>query len=199
MRIFTLLMTCIFSLSLFAQTREELIEEFRRERAKMMNEIMKMFQDDFSGSDTFFDDMDMDSLFSDRSFMGGGQNVSVEQKYEKDGSISILITPKNENVSLDIQTTESMITIKSETKVEQVDDENGNTTKSYSMSSFSKSISIPSGYTAQKPVAAGKSLKIVLMPKSGMKNIITPKNSQKIAPKKQEKVPVGKRPGEETL
>lgn len=203
MRLLAIISILICSFHSFAQTREELIEEFQRERAKMMQEIMKMFQDDFSGADSFFDDfddMDMDTLFNNRSFTGGGANVSVEQKYEDDGSMTILITPKNENVSLDIQTTDNMITIKSETRVEQTDEQGTNRTKSYSRSSFTKSIGIPTGYVAQKPVPEGKSIKIVLSPKDQMKKIVVPKSTKKEKPKpKQEKIPIGKRPGEEML
>jgi len=186
--------TVLFSLSVVAQTREELIEEFRKERAKMMEEIQKMFQDDFSGADSFFGDSDMDSLFDQRSFSGGSSNVQVEQKYEKDGSIAIVITPQNENVQLDISTEGNKITIKSETKIEQEDTQGGSRSKSISMSSFSKTIGIPDGYKAQNPVQEGKSVKISLLPQDKIKNLMVPSK-----PKKQDKIPVGKMPGEDTI
>lgn len=175
-----------------AQTREEIIEEFKRERAIMMEEIQKIFAEEFSGADSFFGDSDMDSLFDQRSITGGGNNISVEQKYEKDGSISILITPKNKNVNLDINTKNNMITIKSETKVEQVDEQSGNKSKSVSMSSFSKSISIPSGYKAKNPTQEGETIKIALIPQDKIKKLMVPK-------KEDSKVPIGKRPGEDTI
>ena len=183
-----LLFTLVLSLNVYSQTREELIEEFKRERAKMMKEIQKMFQDDFSGGDSFFDDSDLDSLFDQRSFSGGSSNVKVEQKYEEDGSISILITPQNENVSLDISTKNNMITIKSEMTIEQ----KGKRSKGISSSSFSKSVSIPSGYKAQNPTQVGKSIKIALIPQAKIKKLMVPK-------KKEGKIPVGKMPGEETI
>lgn len=182
-----------------AQTREEIIEEFRRERAKMLEEIQKMFDEDLSGMGMgkgFFDDSEFDSLFQGRSFSAGGNNVKVEQEYEPDGTIGITITPQSKNVNLDIQTTDNMITIKSETKIEQVDETGQGTSKSFSSSSYSRSISIPSGYKAKPPKQEGESIKIVLAPQKKIKSVLRPAPQKK---RKDGKVPVGKRPGEDTL
>jgi HSP20 family molecular chaperone IbpA len=196
MKVLFILCTFILSLNVYAQSREEIIEEFMRERSKMMEEIQKMFQDDFSGGDSFFGDSDIDSLFDQRSFSGGSSDVKVEQKYEEDGSISILITPQSKNVNLDINTKDNMVTIKGETQVVQEDEGSGSRSKVISKSSFSKSVSIPSGYKAQNPKQEGKSIKISLLPQDKIKKLMVPKSK---ARKKIDKVPVGKLPGEETI
>ena len=177
----------------FSQTREEMIEQFMRERKEMMKQMMKMFRDDFSGMDNFFED-DFDPFDSMKSFKGGGTNVEIEEKYEDDGSISIIITPKSENISLDIKTDNGMITIKSDmkTKIE----ENGST--SFSSSSYSRSIAIPQGYSAKAPVAAGKGLKISLVPNGKVKKIMD-SNKKRPKPSKDLKVPIGKQPGEDMI
>ena len=45
MKLITIFLILI-SFSSYAQTRDEIIEEFRKERSQMMKEIMKMFKDD---------------------------------------------------------------------------------------------------------------------------------------------------------
>ena len=79
----------MFSICSYAQTREEMMEEFMRERNKMMKQMIQMFQDDFNNDDFFQDDFD--PFGSNKSFKGIGSNVDIEEKYEKDGSISIKV------------------------------------------------------------------------------------------------------------
>ena len=67
---------------------------------------------------------------------------------------------------MDIQTVNNRITIKSEKRTEEKTDQAGNTFSSSSMSSSTRSISIPKGYKAKSPEAAGKSVKIVLVPET---------------------------------
>ena len=198
MKHFTCFIFILVSFQAFAQTREEIIEEFRRERAKMFQEIQKMFDEDLTDMGMgkgFFDDDDFDSFFGASSFSGGGNNVKVEQEYAPDGTMTVTIIPKNKNVNLDIQTTDNMITIKSETKIEQTDQSESGTSKSFSSSSFSRSVQIPSGYKAMPPKQEGESIKIVLAPQKKIKSAIRPIKQKK----KSDKVPIGKRPGEDTL
>ncbi len=195
MKVLGSLLTLILCLNVHAQSRDEILEEFLKERKKMMESIMKMFEEDSHFGDSFFDD-DFDPFKGMKSFKGTGQKIDIEEKYEEDGSISILITPKQENMSLDIQTKDGFIIIKSETKVEEKNEQGGSTFKNYSMSSFSRSIAIPDGYSAKGPVAEGKSLKISLVPSSEVKKIM-----QKPDPSKTNdgKMPIMKRAGEETI
>lgn len=172
----------------YGQTRDEIIEEFRRERAKMMQEIMKMFKDDsFMNDDFFGEDMHpFDNI--ERLKKLRGDNVAIEEKNEKDGSISITITPKNKDINLDISTDNNMITIKTETKVKETVDEEGNTFSSMSSSQSMRSISIPEGFEAMPPEQVGDGIKISLKPtKKKVKDIY------------KDKVPVQKRPGEMTI
>lgn len=181
-----------FSLA-FSQTKEDLVKKFMQERRKMMEQMINMFQDDFSGGDNFFSD-DFDPFDSLKSFKGEGENIKIEEKYEKDGSISLVITPLKENITFDIKTEGRFITIKSESRQStDTQDENGKV-KSLSSRSFSRSISIPQGYNARAPVAEGKGLKISLIPTEKTKNIINLK--QKIDDKK---IPLGKQPGEQVI
>jgi HSP20 family molecular chaperone IbpA len=163
MKTMMVLMSLLFSVQVLAQTRDELLEEFMQERRKMMESMMEMFNESFE--DDFFDTTDP---WGDmKSFKGVGSNISIEEKYEKDGSISILIKPQNKDVNLDIQTTDEMITIKSE--IRQKSD------SGMSMSSFSKSIGIPNGYKAKSPEAVDGGIKISLVPSSEVKSIMQDK------------------------
>ncbi|MBD65833.1 MAG: hypothetical protein CME62_11540 [Halobacteriovoraceae bacterium] len=180
---YVMLLTMIFSLTAFAQTREELIQEYMKERNKMMREIMDMFNEDLDTmmEDDFFE-KDVNSFFSDKSFLGGSQSVTVEQNYEKDGSISVIITPKDKNIQLDISTENNMITIKSETKIVDENSQAGNTFKSMSTSSMTKSIAIPRGYTAKAPTQEGEGIKISLVPTDSVKKLAPQKNKTPVKP-----------------
>ena len=165
MKFIMILIIFIASLSLFAQTREELLQDFMQQREQMMKQMMDLFNESFE--DDFFDTKDPFGQIE--SFKGQGSNVSIEETYEKDGSISILIKPQNPNVSLDIKTSEQRITISSQIKQETTTYEAGNTYKSMSMSSFSRSIGIPQGYTAKSPEAIDGGVKISLVPSDRVK------------------------------
>lgn len=180
-----------------AQTREELLEEYRKERNKMMSEILKIFNQDMNSmmDDDFFSD-DVDSFFDKRSFTGGSSEVVIEQKYEEDGSIAIVIIPQNKHVQLDISTDNNMITVKSETKVIEENEEDSSRFKSFSSSSMSRSISIPQGYTAKQPVAHGKGIKISLIPSKDLQKL---KQKKKPLKKDDGKMPIQKQPGEQTI
>ena len=180
-----LLMMSSFS---YAQTRDELIQEYMKERSKMMGEIMKMFQDDgLLGDDFFKEDMHpFDNI--ERLKKLRGDNVTIEEKNEKDGTISITITPKNKDIDLDISTENNRITIKTETKVKESVDEEGNSFTSMSSSKSTRSISIPEGFEAMPPKQLGEGILISLKPKS-----------QKIKKVYKDRVPVKKRPGEMTI
>ncbi len=187
MKLITIFLILI-SFSSYAQTRDEIIEEFRKERSQMMKEIMKMFKDDdFMQDDFFGSDMHpFDNIEHLKKI--GGENISIEERSEKDGSISIIITPKNKDISLDISTENNQITIKSETKIEETTKENGNSSTSVSNSRSQRSISIPAGFKALSPKQEGEGIKISLVPaKSKVKRIY------------KDKFPVKKRAGEVTI
>jgi len=180
------------------KSHDELIQDFLNQRNNMMEEVMKAFDDD-----SFFDDdFDNKNLFDQikkqefKGFSGfntTGKNVKIEEKIERDGTIIILITPANDNVKLDIETTESLIKIKSET-IEKVENKNnGNVSSSSSRSSYNQSISIPRGFKAQAPSQKGKTIRIALIPNKGNAKIFYPKV------RKNDKKPIGKRAGEGTI
>lgn len=172
----------------YGQTRDQLIQEYMKERSKMMQEIMKMFKDDSLMSDGFFsEDMHpFDNL--ERLKKLRGDKVSIEEKSEEDGSISITITPKSKDINLDISTDGGVITIKTETRVEETIDESGSKRTSMSSSSSTRSIRIPEGFQAAAPKQLGSGLVIKLVP-----------TSQKIKKVYKDRVPVQKRPGEVTI
>lgn len=181
--------------SAFAQdSHDEIIQKFLEQRKKMMEDIMKAFDDDEFFKDDFFQDDLFESLRQHglggfKGFQGGGENVKVEERMEKDGSISVVITPQNENTQLDIVTKDDRITIKSEVKVEEESSEGQSKSKSISMRSFTRTVAIPQGYKAKSPKKNGRSIVISLVPDEG--NILRPD--------KDGRVPVKKRAGEETI
>jgi HSP20 family molecular chaperone IbpA len=190
-----IILLSLLSLSAFGQTREEILQEFMKERKQMMQQMIQMFQDDFGGDDILSDKMD--PFGSNKSFKGAGSSVEIEEKYETDGSISIIITPKKENMALDIQTKDGMITIKSEMNVEEENKKGSNSFKSFSRSSFSRSIGIPQGYSAKSPTASGKGIKISLIPSAKVKKILSPKKKPQNS--NSGLVPIKKKSGEDTL
>ena len=153
----------------FAQDADTVIQQFLEQRKKMMEEIMKAFDDDdfFKGDaidDKMFDQLRKHGLGGFHGFSSTGNNVKVEERAEKDGSISIVITPKNKDMKLDIKTTKEQIVIHSE-MMEKVENESKQgKSQSYSRSSFSQTIPIPTGFEAQKPKQEGESIVIALVP-----------------------------------
>lgn len=181
-----ILLMC-FPLFAVGQTSEdEFFEQIKQQRERMFKEISKMLDDDLLMQDSFFGD----------DFFGGlgikrGSSVSVDQTYEDDGSISVYIKAPDKNTQLDIQTTDSAVVIKSEVKITEENEQEGSSSRFYSSSSSSQSIAIPEGYVAQAPEKTKDGLRISLVP-TGNTNI-------KKSKKTDSKVPIGKRPGEETI
>lgn len=196
-KIFIAILILCSSLSSWAQkSHEEILQDFLKQRKAMMEQMMKAFDDDAFFSDDFDDDKLFDSLQKNgisgfRGFNTSGKNVKVEENIQKDGSIDVLITPQNKNVKLDIQTTKNSIVIKSETHEEVKNESQSGMTQSISRSSYSQSVSIPDGYEAKSPVQVGDSIKISLRPSKSSKKIIFKKDD--------DKKPIGKRRGEETI
>lgn len=199
MKILLSLICSFFILQSYAQqpdNADKVVQKFLEQRKKMMEEIMKAFdEDDFfkRGSDAFDDKMfDQIRKHGFRGFQGfnsNGNNVKVEEKVEKNGNISVIITPKNKNIKLDIQTTKDQIIIKSKTMSDIKNEKKQGTTRSYSQSSYSQTIRIPSGFEAQSPNAKDKSVIITLIPKA----------KSKFKPDSKGRVPVQKGYGEETI
>ena len=198
MRLLIFIFTLILSLNVFAQTNDnadKVVQQFLEQRKKMMEEIMKAFEEDdfFKGRDLFddkmFDQIRKHGFKGFEGFNAGGNNVQVEEKVEKDGSISVIITPKNKNIKLDIKTTNNHIVIKSEMMADIENKNEQGTSRSYSRSSYSQTIAIPTGFDAKDPVKKGESIVISLVPKE--KGNFKPDNKGR--------VPVQKGYGEETI
>ncbi len=192
-----LLMVLFFIPSItFAQSRDEMLKMFKEQRKQMIQQMMKLFQDDFS-SDSFIDD-DFDpfsGLGQMNSFNQDGESIEIKEEYKKDGTIEYTVIPKDKNMTVDIQTTDDSISIKTETKIEQVDEENGNQVKSYSSKSLSRIINAPEGYKVRKPENTSDGVKITLVPTGKVQKIISkPKDQQD-----KKLIPIGKRAGEETI
>ncbi len=185
MKIILMLVLSLTGLSAFSQGRShnEILEDFLKQRKQMMEKMMKAFDDD-----SFFNNDDFSSM---NGFKISGSNIEITERQLSDGNIEIMITPKKDNINMDIQTQNNRITIKTETRVEKSTDQGGNVFKSQSMSSSSRSIAIPEGYQAKSPVGSGKSIKITLVPNEKIKKIVLPSNGGKI--------PLKKRRGEETI
>ena len=183
--------------SVFSQTDDEadrVVQQFLEQRKRMMEEIMKAFDDDDFFRDSGFNDKVFDQIRKHgfRGFEGfnsSGNNVSVQERMEKDGSISVIITPKNKNIKLDIQTTKDKIVIKSE-MMEKIENKNSQgASMNYSKSSYSQTIAIPSGFTAKNPTQKDKSIVISLVPK----------DKGYFKPDSKGRVPVQKKDDEETI
>jgi len=202
MKIIISLLISMFALSSFAQTEsdKEILQQFFQQRKQMMEEVMKAFDDDAFDDDAFFnkDFFDDDQLFDslkkkgfgniDR-FSQKGNNVKVQERIEKDGSISIVITPANKHLKLDINTTKDSIKIKSEMMFVESKKSKSQSLRSSSRSTSSQTIRIPFGYIALDPTQEGKSIKISLIPKS----------KKYVKPNKDGQVPIQKRRGEKTI
>jgi HSP20 family molecular chaperone IbpA len=160
----------------------------------MMEEIMKAFDDDGFMKDDAFDDKMFDQLRKHglggfHGFNSTGHNVKVEEHVEKDGTISVIITPQNKNLKVDIKTTENQIVITSE-MMEEVENENKQgRTRSYSKSSSSQTVRIPQGYTAKNPTSKDGSVIISLVPKE----------KSQFKPDSKGRIPVQKKDGEKTI
>lgn len=190
-KLLALITTLLFTATpAFAQnSHDEIIQKFLEQRKRMMEDIMKAFEDDEFFKDDFFQNDFFDSLKKHglggfKGFQGGGNNVSVEERMESDGTISVIITPKDENTQLDIVTGEDRITIKSETKVKEENVQGQSSFNSMSTRSFTKSIAIPQGYSAKSPEKVGKSIKISLVPNEG--NILKPDKDGRVPIKRGE-------------
>ena len=163
-------MLLILSFPILAQNHtEKFIEEFMKQRKAMVEEINKAFEAHEMEMDKIFNDEDFLKGFRSgnmselRGFRGIGPDFTIEERTTEAGEMAIFITPKNKNVTLDIQTHEDRISISSETKVEEeTKDKSGNVSSSYSSSSYTRSIGIPFGYKAEDPKAEGESVVIVL-------------------------------------
>lgn len=188
---------CLLSILIFLsslnvysqQDHNEIIERFLSERKKMMEEIMKAFDDDAFFKDDSFNDETLFDSFKFKGFRGRGENVKIEEVMEKDGTISIFITPLNKNQKLDINTGSDRITIKTETITSEKNEDKSGTKTSMFSSSFSRTIPIPEGYKALSPVKDGERIKISL----------SPSKKNPLKPNKDGRIPVPKPDGGQTI
>lgn len=194
-KFFLFILFIFYGESVYAQkTHDEIIQDFIKQRQKMMEDMMKafddddFFKDDDFGGDQIFQQLKKHGIGGFGGFKTQGQNVSIEEKVKEDGTIDVIITPKSDDINLDIQTENNRITIKSEMRVEEENDSNGNISKSFQSSSFSRSVSIPTGYIAQNPKQVKNSIVISLVPKESNKLIKDKNKREPIKRKKGEKV-----------
>lgn len=177
------------SFPVFAQnSHSEILERFLSQRKKMMEEIMKAFNDDDFFKDDFFKSEDLFDSFQFKGFQGAGDNIKIEEEMGPDGTINVFITPQKENQSLNIETRGGMIVIRGENIVEEKI-EGTNNSASVFRSKFTKSVTIPDGYEALEPVKDGNRLKIALKPHK----------QNPLRPDSDGRIPVPKRQGEETI
>jgi hypothetical protein len=153
----TFLISFIFVEIGYSQTSEEIRGEYRKERRAMMQEMMKMLNQDQSDILKSFDQQIDPFENIERLRRNARNRMRITQSREQDGSISIIIHLKKKNTNIDISTKENIITVKS---VEEV-----KTDKKQRNSHFSQSISIPPGYVAKEPVQTKEGLKISLVRK----------------------------------
>jgi len=178
------------------QSHDEIIQRFIEQRKQMIEEMTKAFDDDAFFSDDFKADQLFDSIQKSgiAGFKSGERNVKVEEKVKDDGSIDVVITPQSENVNLDIETKDNRISIKSEMRVKEKKESDQGSSQVLSHSSFSRSVSIPDGFTASSPKQVDKSIVITLVPNEGQEiKVIEPSGAQ------DKKVPLKRRNGEKVI
>lgn len=175
------------------------IEKMLEARQGLMKRLFEAFGEN---EDKFFNDMDKDfesmikkirkegfKNFGGHTFGMNGSNVAIKQVQEEDGTISVFIKPKDKNVKLNIETTQRSIEVKSEMKVEKTEQGQGGSFKSFSSSSFSKTVTIPYGYSAKPPVET----------KEGVKISLVPDNKKLKRQSNRGRKPIRKRKGESTI
>lgn len=138
MRFVVVILIFMYALSCFGQTRQEMIEQFKKDRAQMLNTISEIFGDDaFVQQEVFGKKLE--------------QDVSITEKSNADGTVTIVILPKSKDVSLDIKTDEDNISISWKSKK--------------TSRSGSQSLRIPRGYKALSPTQDKKSILIQIVSK----------------------------------
>ena len=106
-----ILAVLITSFNTYSQDDEtdKIVQQFLNQRKVMIEEIMDAFDDDVFLKNRFTDDTLFDALRK-KGFSAlpnsrhSNDNVKVEEKAQKDGSILVIITPKNKKIKLDIKT-----------------------------------------------------------------------------------------------
>lgn len=203
MKTILLITTTIFSLNLFAQKdHDQILRDFLEQRRKMMEQMMKHFDDDFFKMDD--DIKDFGKLPGNKvmEFSSNDQAVKVERKQNADGSIELHITPKDKNVEFEINTDKDMVTIKGKSTFAQKDESKKGMTSSTIQSSFQQSYGIPSGYKALDPVQQDETIILKLVPKDSstqIKNFKPGANPTKIQNTEDEKKPLKPVPGDITI
>jgi HSP20 family molecular chaperone IbpA len=149
-----------FSINVYSQGQaQDMMDRFMEHRRRMMEEMEKMFEDDFfkddffSGPDAIIGDMGMKSR----------SNIEITEEHKENGDYIVYVKPLDKNIKLDIKTEKNLITISGE----QVSDQEitGETSsRSFMKSSFSRSIMVPQGYTVTGPTQEGERIKFVMKP-----------------------------------
>lgn len=155
-------------------TKQQIWDQFRQDRRAVMQQVLKLFNDDFEDDD----------------FYKGDQSVEVLEELQDNGDIHIKIIPKSKNIQLDIQSSGNSITIKSDTKVEEETKKGNSRFQSFSSHSFQRSIGIPSGYK----IASSKQID-----KGWLFVLVADQKFKKTLPKKSRRIPVDKKDGEEII
>jgi HSP20 family molecular chaperone IbpA len=199
MKALIFLLTSFLSFNLWAQKdHDQIIRDFLEQRRRMMEEMMKHFNDDFFNNDDF-DKMGGEKFFG---LSSGSQGVRVERRTEKDGSIVLEIIPESKDVQFEINTDNQNVTIKGKVS-NKVDSKSQTGGKSQSVfeSSFQQSYSIPYGYKALNPEQKGDSIILKLVPSKDAKKLPQMKSINP-APKKEESedlIPIDPNPGDITI
>lgn len=166
-KLILILLCC--NLSFANEDRRQMIEDFLKQRDKIMKGMVDSFGDDsfFSGQSMFSDDLleKFDkNLFGQSKF---ATQVTISQVRQENGDIMVSITPKSKNIKLDIQTTDDLLTVTSKTLMEQEDESDRGKAVIKSMSSSSQSIAIPTGYKLSSPKAQGDSVVYIMSKEAG--------------------------------
>ena len=178
----------------WSQSREDLLKQFHEQRKEMLNQIQKMFHDSFMDDPFFNDDFDpFGGLKQMRSAQG--DNVKISEEYKENGEIHIKVMPQSKSVKLEIETDDNSIVIKSETKVEEETKEEGSAFKSYSSSSYRRSIPVPNGYKVKESKQIKEGWLFVLASDGSIPKIAPRKKIGKPKPGS-DKTPLGPQEGE---
>ena len=169
--VFNFLLIFSFALhvnSLFAQSnsQDDMMKEFIKSRQRMMNEMIKAFDEESFTSDYMSEDFLKDILgykFNE-NFGESESMVGIKQVQKTDGSVDLFLKPRDQSVSMDIDTQESVIIIKAVQKSEVKNESKKQVTRKISRGEYSQSITIPFGFTASSPKVVDGRVKITLTP-----------------------------------
>ena len=150
--------------------RDKMIQEFMRDRRKMMDQMLQAFGEDDFFADDFGADRDDDffkgilgSRFQSTSGLGVSL-VNIKRIQKDNGEIEIYLKPKDKSITMEFETTTSAIIVKAKQGSKVENNNKLGIQSSMSQSQFTRSISIPLGFKASAAKALGDRVLIVLKP-----------------------------------